>query len=228
MVARAGERRRWFTVDNALQWMLVFIPVAVLAEWRHWGGVAVFLCAALAIIPLAGLMGTATERIADRLGAGIGGLLNATFGNAAELIIALVALSKGYHNVVKASLTGSIIGNILLVLGAAFLVGGIRRERQTYDSTSAAVGSTLLALAGVGLLIPAIFHFSAEAAVLRAEWTPQRERAIESGLSLEIAIVLFVAYLLSLLFSLRTHRHLYAGQQHAMASDGSHEPSRVG
>src|SRR6476660_9278778 len=111
-----------------LRLLLVFVPLAALARWLHWGETAVFVLAALAIIPLAGLMGEATEQLAARLGAGIGGLLNATFGNAAELIIALVALSRGLHDVVKASLTGSIIGNILLVLGAALLTGGLKRE----------------------------------------------------------------------------------------------------
>lgn len=206
--------------DKLLLVLLVFIPLAVLAEWLHWGGVLVFVFAALAIIPLAGLMGSATETLAHRFGAGIGGLLNATFGNAAEFIIALVALRQGLFDVVKASLTGSIIGNVLLVLGLSILLGGIRRERQTFDRAAAAVGSTLLALAAIGLVIPAMFHLAGEGAVRSARVTIERELAAERTLSLEIAIVLFVAYILSLLFSLRTHRHLYAGQEHATA----HEP----
>jgi Ca2+:H+ antiporter len=175
----------------------------------------VFAFACAAIIPLAGMMGNATERIAAKLGAGIGGLLNATFGNAAELIIALVALRQGLHDVVKASLTGSIIGNVLLVLGAALLAGGLKRERQTFDRSAAAVGSTLLALATIGLLVPALYHHVVESAVGRSEITRAREVALERGLSLEIAIVLFLAYILSLVFSLRTHKHLYAGQSPA-------------
>src|SRR2546428_9120491 len=135
---RLASRPSLLSPERALLLLLVFIPVAAAAEWLGWGGVATFACAALAIVPLAGLMGAATERIADRLGAGVGGLLNATFGNAAELIIALVALSRGYHDVVKASLTGSIIGNILLVLGLAIVAGGARREKQSFDRTSAA------------------------------------------------------------------------------------------
>src|SRR6185436_18609349 len=111
----------WVGLVNALQLLLAFLPLAVAADWLGWGGSAVFGFAALAIIPLAGLMGRATETLAARLGAGVGGLLNATFGNAAELIIALMALRKGLHDVVKASLTGSIIGNVLLVLGLAIL-----------------------------------------------------------------------------------------------------------
>src|SRR5262245_63378429 len=146
--------------ERLLLALLVFIPLAALAEWLHWGALQLFVFAALAIIPLAGLMGSATESLAHRFGAGVGGLLNATFGNAAELIIALVALQKGLFDVVKASLTGSIIGNVLLVLGASILAGGLKRERQTFDRSAAAAGSTLLALAAIGLVVPAIFHGS--------------------------------------------------------------------
>jgi Ca2+:H+ antiporter len=218
MTARVTSRPGGFSAERALQLLLVFIPIAAAAEALHWGGVATFVCAALAIVPLAGLMGGATERIADRLGAGIGGLLNATFGNAAELIIALVALSRGYHEVVKASLTGSIIGNVLLVLGLSIVAGGARREKQTFDRTSAAAGSTLLALAAIGLVVPAMFHLAAEAKVHSAAITQAHELVLERSLSLEIAVVLFVAYLLSLLFSLVTHRHLYGGPEHAAAA----------
>jgi Ca2+:H+ antiporter len=179
----------------------------------------VFAFAALGIVPLAGLMGESTERLATRLGAGAGGLLNATFGNAAEMIIALMALRHGLYDVVKASLTGSIIGNCLLVLGLAVLVGGVGRERQLFDRAAAAVGSTLLALAAIGLVVPAMFHLTAEGAVAHGALAPAREALVERGLSLAIAVVLLAIYGLSLLFSLRTHRHLYAGQDHA----GAHE-----
>ena len=216
-------KRSGLRLDNALQLLLVFIPLAAAAEWLHWGPLPVFAFACLAIIPLAGLMGGATERLAARLGAGVGGLLNATFGNAAELIIALVAIRQGLYDVVKASLTGSIIGNVLLVLGGALMAGGLKRERQTFDRAAAAAGSTLLALATIALLVPALFHQVVESAVGRAEITRAREVALERSLSLEIAIVLFTAYILSLVFSLRTHRHLYAGQ----GPSGEHEePSR--
>ena len=183
--------------------------------------------ACLAIIPLAGIMGSATERLASRLGAGVGGLLNATFGNAAELIIALAALQRGLFDVVKASLTGSIIGNVLLVLGASLLVGGLKRERQSFDRAAAAVGSTLLALATIGLLVPALFHHVAESAVRSARITEAKEAVLERSLSLEIAAVLFVAYLLSLWFSLRTHKHLYAGQ-HVEGGHADHEAEARG
>jgi Ca2+:H+ antiporter len=203
--------------ERLLLALLVFIPLAAIAEWRHWGALTVFGFAALAIIPLAGLMGSATESLAHRFGAGVGGLLNATFGNAAELIIALAALQKGLYDVVKASLTGSIIGNVLLVLGLSILLGGLGRERQTFDRTAAAAGSTLLALAAIGLVVPAMFHLAGQHAVEIARVTVATEMASERTLSLEIAMVLFAAYLLSLLFSLRTHRRYYAGQEHAGA-----------
>jgi Ca2+:H+ antiporter len=226
--AAAGTRSRpkGFTPDRWLLLLLVFVPLAPLAEWLHWGPLPVFAFAALAIVPLAGMMGEATEHLASRLGAGIGGLLNATFGNAAELIIAVMALRRGLYDVVQASLTGSIIGNSLLVLGLAIVMGGARRERQTFDRSAAGVGSTLLALAAIGLVIPAVFHWTAEGAVARHALSPEREAALEGGLSLEIALVLFCVYLLSLLFSLGTHKHLYAGQDHAASHEAPPKGAR--
>ncbi|TMQ73762.1 MAG: calcium/proton exchanger [Candidatus Eisenbacteria bacterium] len=211
--------------ERLLLVLLAFIPLAALAAWLDWGAVTVFAFAGLAIVPLAGLMGGATERLSARLGPGVGGLLNATFGNAAELILALVALQQGLFDVVKASLTGSIIGNILLVLGGSILLGGLGREKQVFDRAAAAAGATLLALAAVGLVVPAVFHLVADAAVRGAMFTPERETASEHSLSLLIAIVLFAAYLLSLVFSLKTHRHLYAGQAHAAPAPAGPAPS---
>ncbi len=208
-----------------LQLMLLFIPAAAAVEHFHAAPLLVFTFACAAIIPLAGIMGESTEHLAARLGAGIGGLLNATFGNAAELIIALVALHKGLDDVVKASLTGSIIGNVLLVLGAAIVAGGLRREKQIFDRAAAAAGSTLLALAAIGLVVPALFDVVSDFSVVRNELTAERQLALERGLSLEIAIVLFVAYVLSLVFSLRTHAHLYAGQSHAEAHEAAPQVS---
>ena len=221
-VARAAARGRlpFPAPERLLLVLIVFVPLAAVAAWLDWSAVAVFAFSGLAIIPLAGLMGSATEQLSSRLGAGVGALLNATFGNAAELIIALVALQQGLFEVVKASLTGSIIGNILLVLGASLLLGGLGREKQSFDRAAAAAGATLLALAAIGLVVPAVFHMVADQAVAGARLTRERELAAERWLSLLIAVVLFGAYLLSLVFSLRTHRHLYAGQEHAT----SHEP----
>jgi Ca2+:H+ antiporter len=212
--AAAASRPRLITPANLMRALLVFVPLAVIAAFAHWRALVVFGFAALAIVPLAGLMGEATEELAARLGSGVGGLLNATFGNAAELIIALVALQRGYHDVVKASLTGSIIGNVLLVLGASILAGGIRRDHQRFDRSAAAVGSTLLALAAVALLVPAAFHFVARGKVAMG-LPPARVPQLEDGLSVEMSIVLFVAYGAYLLFSLRTHRHLYRAGTHA-------------
>ena len=200
----SAPRRHALRPRHLLRLLLVFVPVAAIVAARHAPAPVTFACAALAIIPLAGLLGEATERVASRLGAGIGGLLNATFGNAAELIIALAALQRGLFGVVKASLTGSIIGNLLLVLGLAIVAGGARRERQRFDRVAAAAGTTLLALAAVGLLVPALFH---EIATHALPASPAR--AHEHDLSMVIAVVLFAAYLLSLVFSLGTHRHLY-------------------
>ena len=182
--------------------LLLFVPLALALEWLHAAPMWVFIVSALAIVPLAGLLGKATEHVTSHVGAGVGGLLNASLGNAAELIIAFVALKEGLHDVVKASITGSIIGNILLVLGASMVAGGLRHEHQRFNRTAAGVGSSLLLLAAVGLVVPALFHFTAAA----------RGVTVERELSLEIAVILFVIYALSLIFSLKTHRHLYIGE----------------
>jgi Ca2+:H+ antiporter len=182
--------------------LLLFVPIALVAEAYHAPDTWVFATAATAIVPLAALMGRATEHLAGRMGSGIGGLLNATFGNAAELIIALMALRAGLYDVVKASITGSIIGNILLVLGLAVLAGGVKYRRQTFNRTSAGIGATLLVLSAIGLVVPAIFHY-----IVRGT-----AAARERQMSLEIAIVLFTLYIASLFFSLKTHRHLYTGE----------------
>src|SRR5262245_38092873 len=121
-----------FTPENLLNLLLVFAPIAVILEIMHANPIAIFAASGLAIIPLAGLMGRATEHLAEKLGEGLGGLLNATFGNAAELIIALMALRKGLFDVVKASITGSIIGNVLLVLGVSVLLGGLKYPKQVF------------------------------------------------------------------------------------------------
>src|SRR5215217_2627113 len=136
----------------------VFIPVAIALELAHAGPVVIFGAAALGVIPCAAVMGEATEAIAARTGPGIGGLLNVTFGNAPELIIAFFALIEGLQEVVKASIVGSIIGSILLVMGAAMLVGGLPREKQHFSRTAANAQSTMLLLAVVALVLPAMFQ----------------------------------------------------------------------
>lgn len=199
--------KKMFSAANALNVMLVFVPVAIVLELMHANPVMIFGASCLAIIPLAGLMGKATEHLAESLGEGVGGLLNATFGNAAELIIALMALKAGLHGVVKASITGSIIGNVLLVFGLSALAGGLRFKSQRFNQTAAGVGSTLLALSAIGLVLPAAYHMVAVG--------PGRAvgevAVVEQELSLEIAVVLMITYALSLVFSLKTHSHLYVG-----------------
>ncbi len=180
---------RWKRLSYLL---LLTIPTAFVLHWLHAGPVANFVAAGLGIVPLAALMGRATESLADRLGPRLGGLLNATFGNAVELILALVALSRGLTAVVKASITGSILGNTLLVLGMSLLAGGLRHRRQTFDRVAAGLQSTLLVLAAIALAIPsALFHLLGPGA--------------EVSLSFEVSVVLLITYLLSLVFSLITH-----------------------
>ena len=196
-----------------MNWLLLFCPIAIalelLAPDRH---LLVFAASSIAILPLAAWMGWATEQLAERMGEGIGGLLNATFGNAAELIIALAALRAGLPDVVKASVSGSIIGNILLVLGAAMLAGGLRHKEQHFNPIGARSQATMLTLAAIALILPAAFRsvVGTDAAGL-------------GQLSISISLVLLSVYLLFLAFSLVTHSSLFTGsyvpeQDHPRAS----------
>jgi Ca2+:H+ antiporter len=191
----------------SLNSLLIFLPIALYLEhFRPDAHTLIFFASCIAIIPLAGLMGRATEQIANRAGEGIGGLLNATFGNAAELIIAIVALRAGQMEIVKASITGSIIGNVLLVLGAAFLAGGLRYKVQEFNLITARAQAEMLLVSAVAIIIPGLFH------ALRPDGTNVNEATI----SLIIACLLVVLYVLSLIFSLHTHKHLFQGsQEHA-------------
>jgi len=199
--------RDWIDPRRAgwLRPLLLFVPGTIIARLLGAPGPWLFVLSAVAIIPLAGLIGEATEELSDELGPGIGGLLNATFGNAAELIISMFALFEGLDGVVKASLTGSIIGNILLVLGASLLAGGIKHPVQRFNRTAAGVGSTLMVLAAFGMLVPAVFHGLVGTKVAH----------LEHELSLAVCVALMLAYLLNLVFSLVTHRDLYnpAGEE---------------
>lgn len=178
--------------------LLIFIPIALYAAEHHMP-VLTFFASCLGIVPLAGWMGKATEHLAERMGDAVGGLLNATFGNACEFIIALTAIRAGpdYYDIVKASITGSIIGNVLLVLGASMVAGGMKHSVQLFNRTSVMTSATLLALAAVSLIVPAIFHHFAHA------------NSSEDELALGISLVLFSVYILSLIFSLKTHKHLH-------------------
>jgi Ca2+:H+ antiporter len=200
--------------------LVPFIPIAVVLEAAGADPIAIFFVSAAGVIPTAALMGRATEELAARSGPGIGGLLNVTFGNAPEIIIALFALDKGLHEVVKASLVGSILGNILLVLGAAMFVGGLGRDRQRFDRTAASAQSAMLLLAAVALVMPAIFEL-VEGSGLPS---PGAERihydSTVEHLSLYVALVLMATYVAGLVFSLKTHRALFNPAVAAEEHDG--------
>ena len=202
----------------SLNWLLIFVPAALVL--RFWPGLsnptALFVCSAIAIIPVAGWIGHATEALAARVGEGLGGLLNATFGNAAELIIAGIALHKGHTSVVKASITGSIIGNILLVLGLSALLGGLKHKEQRFNKTGARTSVISLSLAAIALIIPTVFHTAADASP--SGWSP----AVERQLSLGIAIVLFVTYICMLTFSLKTHKHFFVSAEEELEEKSDH------
>lgn len=179
----------------SLLWWLVFVPIALglVAAGAHptW----VFITSCLAIIPLSEMLARATEDLAERLGPSLGGVLSATLGNAPELIVCGFALAKGHVEVVKSAIIGSVLMNVLLLPGLAMVAGGVTRSTQTFNRTTAAMSSALLTLASVGLVVPALFNLAS--AEVKAE------------LSLEIASLLFALYLLSLLFTMKTHRALF-------------------
>lgn len=179
--------------------LLIFVPISLLAEWLHWGALTVFITACLAVLPLAAWMGTATEEIAIVVGPSLGGLLNATFGNATELIIALVALKAGAVNVVKASLAGSIIGNLLLVLGFSMFLGGLRYKEQEFQPTVARINASTMNLAVIAILMPTAVNYTSTGV----------DEPIMQRLSLVVAAVLIGVYLLTLFFSMKTHSYLY-------------------
>jgi Ca2+:H+ antiporter len=189
--------------------LVPLIPLAIVLDLAHVDPIAIFFVSAGGVIPTAALMGRATEELAARSGPGVGGLLNVTFGNAPEIIIALFALNKGLHEVVKASLIGSMLGNILLVLGAAMLVGGLGRDRQYFDRTAASAQSAMLLLAGVALVMPAIFELvDGNGLPLPGDEIRDYPSDVET-LSLLVALVLIGTYAAGLFFSLKTHRDLF-------------------
>jgi Ca2+:H+ antiporter len=207
-----------------VHWLGVFIPVAIAVELAHANPVIVFGAAALAVIPCAAVMGEATEAIAARTGPGIGGLLNVTFGNAPELIIAFFALIEGLQEVVKASLIGSIIGNVLLVMGAAMVVGGWSREKQTFSRTAAGAQAAMLTLAVAALVFPAIFQL-----VHGGGLPPVGSEHVDFGtdlehLSLGVALVLLVSYASGLYFSLKTHRSVFNPYSETAEEEQHHWP----
>ena len=195
--------RRFLLSGDGWPYLLVpFIPVAIVLELLHAGATPIFVAAALGVIPTAALMGRSTEELAARSGPG-------TFGNFPELVIALFALREGLQEVVKASIVGSILGNILLVMGAAMLVGGLRRDRQYFDRTAANVQSLMLLLAAVALVMPAIYELVAGAGLPRSTDAALDFPADLERLSVGVSLVLLCTYAAGLVFSLRTHRDLF-------------------
>ncbi len=201
---------------NPLNWLLVFVPVTFWLALSSTSDTLIFGAACLAILPLAGLMGTATEQLAVRTGSTIGGLLNATFGNATELIIAFFALSAGKFSVVKASLTGSIIGNLLLVLGLSIFLGGLRYSRQTFNAHAAQVTASLLTISVIAFLVPALFDLTERSLGVGAAAV----RIDDTHLALGVSLVLIGLYVANLIFSLVTHRDLLSESDDAHGEAG--------
>ncbi|KAF9431084.1 hypothetical protein BGZ94_009470 [Podila epigama] len=183
--------------------LLIFIPLGILSDLLHWSEVTTFVLNFIAIIPLAKLLGYATEEIAMRLGENLGALMNASFGNAVELILSIIALREGKIDVVQASVLGSVLSNLLLVLGLCFMCGGFKYQAQNFNQTAAQTSASLLALSCMSLLIPAAFSATAAKGIDQAENIKH--------LSYGTSIVLLIVYALYLLFQLKTHTHLYAG-----------------
>jgi Ca2+:H+ antiporter len=203
--AIAGRSRRRVPVRLLL---LVALPVSVLLERVfHASALAIFVTACIGVLPLAGYMGEATEHLAHRTGPTIGGLLNATFGNAAELIIAIVGLQAGLVGLVKASISGSILGNLLLIMGLSLIAGGVTKSELRFNRTSAGMSAGMLSLAIVALVLPALFH------ALHPE---SAARLSELRMSEAVGLILLVTYGLSLLFTLKTHRRLFWSEAHPL------------
>jgi Ca2+:H+ antiporter len=201
---------------NPVLWLLIFVPtVFVVKERSPEASTALFVLSVLAIVPLATLLSHATESVAAKTGDAVGGLLNATLGNLTELVIALAALRTGQYTLVKASVAGAIITNTLFMLGASFLIGGLRHHVQEYNRTSARFQSGLLFLATIALLIPSAI----------TETDSRSSASFTQTLSLALAVMLIVAYGLGMFFSLKTHRELFGSSSH---EDGGEPPWPIG
>ncbi len=187
-----------------LKYMLIFIPISFIAAFMNASGTIMFILACLSIIPLAGLIGESTEEISFYTGPKVGGFLNGTFGNATELIISFFALKQGLFDVVKSSIAGAVIGNILLVIGFSMLAGGLKYKTQKFNQKVTEVSSSMLLFAVLGLCIPAIFTHTVNPDLLNTRY---------EGLSLFVAVVMFIIYILSLVFSFSTHKYLYVSNE---------------
>ncbi|PNY83054.1 calcium/proton exchanger [Deinococcus koreensis] len=201
------------TIVKWLNILLVFLPVAVFLEVTGGNPTLIFISACLAILPLAGIMGSATEQLAVRAGSTVGGLLNATFGNATELIIAFFALQAGKLEVVKASIIGSILGNLLLVMGLAVFLGGLKYKEQKFNLKSASTIASLLTISLIALSIPTIFDYAARAVA------PERVAQLDVNLSDATAVVLIIMYIAYIFFTLRTHKDILSTSDDEGARD---------
>ena len=220
---------RWLILSSAANWLLLFVPLGIAAQWFHWGSLAVFTLNFLAIVPLAKLLGDATEQVSMPLGPALGGLLNATFGNAVELIVGVVALLQGQLRVVQMSLVGSILSNLLLVLGLSFFVGGIYQPENTFAQTAAQASGSIMTLGCFTMVLPAAYWgsvkngntdkdiFSAAFSSLGASRAPLEKPAPGTFdalggilfISRGTAVILLLIYVGYLVFQLRTHSFLY-------------------
>lgn len=187
-----------------LKYMLIFIPISFIAKFMNASPTTMFILSCLSIIPLAGLMGEGTEEISFYSGPKIGGFLNGTFGNATELIISFFALKEGLFDVVKSSIAGAVIGNVLLVVGASMLAGGIKYKTQHFNQKVSEVSSSMLIFAVLGLCIPALFTHTVDPNLLNTRY---------EGLSIFVALIMIIIYALSLFFSFNTHKDIYSTTQ---------------
>ncbi len=191
---------------SPLYYTLVFVPLAIVAELLHASPVLIFAMASLGVIPLASLIGEATEELAAHTGPRLGGLLNATLGNAAELIITVFAIRAGLLELVKASITGSILGNLLLVMGLSILLGGLKNGTQSFDRSRAGLNGTMLILAVIAIIVPSLFGHAIES-----------DHSALDGLTISVAVVMILVYVLSIVYSFTTGR----------AEPVSHAPAQV-
>jgi Ca2+:H+ antiporter len=209
--------------SSIVNYFLVFVPLGLISGYFNWGSNYTFCLNFIAIVPLASVLTFATEELAERSGETIGGLLNATFGNAIELIVSIIALRENQIRIVQASMLGSMLSNLLLVLGCCFVAGGITRVQQTFNQTAAQTMSSLMALAVVGLLLPAAFHATTQPTDNFGEppQFPVPGSSDESILALSrgVAIIFFSVYILYLVFQLRTHKSLFESENHEIIDD---------
>ncbi|HEV8386215.1 MAG TPA: calcium/proton exchanger [Nitrososphaera sp.] len=203
-----------FSKSIAILFLLAFVPVAVVLEFIHADHITLFIVAAIALIPLAKLIGDSTEHLSTHYGATTGSLLNVTFGNAAEIIIAIVAISAGLLDLVKASITGAIIGNILLIFGLSIVTGGFKFKEQRFSKENVGFQSSMLFLAVIGLAVPTIVSFT----MLPGSGNEQNIQLLSDSL----AIILLIVYILGIIFTFFTHKHLFS-QADAIQSNGREE-----